>query len=141
MLKVAPEKFWDFSAALFKQQTEFFDARVANEGRNKTYERLAKIAGQVGVNESQVMGLLKISEDPNDQAHAQVGNGVTVDIKRMVKVSAGSCSFRPTDCMANTLRRTARWESMSLRLYFSMYGDPDKREYVLTRPGTRGTLH
>jgi protein-disulfide isomerase len=87
VLRVAPEKFWDFSAALFKQQTEFFDARVANEGRNKTYERLAKIAGQSGVNESQVLELLKISENPQDEANAHVGNAVTPDVKRMVKVS------------------------------------------------------
>lgn len=104
MLKVAPEKFWDFSAALFKQQTDFFDARVANEGRNKTYERLAKIAGQTGVNESQVLELLKINEDPNDQAHAHSGNGVTTDIKRMVKVSAGNCGFRLADSVADTFQ-------------------------------------
>lgn len=87
VLRVAPEKFWDFSAALFKQQAEFFDARVVNEGRNKTYERLAKIAGQTGVNESQVFELLKINENPQDESQIHVGNGVTSDVKRMVKVS------------------------------------------------------
>lgn len=87
-MKIAPEKFWEFSATLFKHQTEFFDACVANEPRNKTYERLAKIAGKIGLNEKQVLDLLAINEDPRNEAQMHVGNGVTSDIKRMVKVSA-----------------------------------------------------
>ena len=87
VLKIAPEKFWDFSAALFKNQTEFFDAYTANEPRNKTYGRLAKLAGNVGVNESQILGLLKVNENTADQGQLNSGNQVTNDIKQMVKVS------------------------------------------------------
>lgn len=87
VLKIAPEKFWDFSAALFKSQTEFFDAYTANETRNKTYQRLAKVAGSVGVNENQVLGLLKVNENTADQSQLNNGNQVTNEIKQMVKVS------------------------------------------------------
>ena len=87
VLKIAPEKFWDFSAAFFKSQTEFFDAYTANETRNKTYQRLAKVAGSVGVNENQVLGLLKVNENTADQSQLNNGNQVTYEIKQMVKVS------------------------------------------------------
>lgn len=88
VLKIAPEKFWDFSAALFKDQTEFFDAKTARETRNQTYQRLAKVAGQVGINESQVFELLKVNENTADQEKLHDGNQVTNDIKQMVKVRA-----------------------------------------------------
>ncbi|KAJ5092230.1 hypothetical protein NUU61_007100 [Penicillium alfredii] len=85
VLRVTPEKFWDFSAALFKRQTEFFDVSVVNETRNKTYERLAKIAGEVGVDQKKVLDLLIISETPRDDGQLNSGNQVTNDIKWMVK--------------------------------------------------------
>lgn len=88
VLKIAPEKFWDFSAALFKGQAEFFDANTARETRNQTYQRLAKVAGQVGINESQVFELLKVNENTADQGKLHDGNQVTNDIKQMVKVRA-----------------------------------------------------
>jgi len=86
VLKISPNKFWDFSAALFKQQTEFFDANTVNETRNKTYERLARIAGSVGVDEDQVLKLLIISDKPGEDGSLNSGNGVTNDIKLMTKV-------------------------------------------------------
>jgi len=86
VLRLAPEKFWEFSAALFKHQTEFFDVSVVNETRNKTYERLAKIAGSVGVDEKKFLGLLMIPETSSpDQLN--IGNQVTDDIKWMTKAS------------------------------------------------------
>ncbi|KAL1883541.1 hypothetical protein Plec18167_002545 [Paecilomyces lecythidis] len=87
VLKLAPEKFWEFSAALFKQQKEFFDENVVNETRNKTYERLAKIAGNIGVDESEVLKLLLISDKPGEGGSLNSGNGVTNDIKFMTKVN------------------------------------------------------
>lgn len=86
VLRLAPEKFWDFSSALFKRQTEFFDVSLVNETRNKTYERLAKVAGSVGLDESKVLDLLKVSESPGEDGQLNVGNQVTNDIKLMVKV-------------------------------------------------------
>lgn len=111
VLRLAPEKFWEFSAALFKHQTEFFDVSVVNETRNKTYERLAKIAGSVGVDEKKFLGLLMIPETSSpDQLN--IGNQVTDDIKWMTKVGeAGPCCRRRT-CL--TPDRQAEWlESMS----------------------------
>jgi len=87
VLKLAPEKFWDFSAALFKRQTDFFDVSVVNETRNKTYERLAKIAGSIGVEESQILKLLTVSDIPSEGGNLNIGNGVTDDIKFMTKTN------------------------------------------------------
>lgn len=88
VLKIAPEKFWDFSAALFEQQTEFFDVSVVNETRNNTYERLAKIAASVGVDEHKVLDLLTVSATPGAGGELNSGNQVTNDIKLMIKVCA-----------------------------------------------------
>ena len=55
VLKLNPDKFWDFSAKLFDQQADFFDVNIVNETRNATYKRLAKIAASVGVDEDQGM--------------------------------------------------------------------------------------
>ncbi|KAE8390663.1 thioredoxin-like protein [Aspergillus alliaceus] len=85
VLRVAPGKFWEFSAALFKQQKDFFDVNVVNETRNKTYERLARIAGSVGVEEQEVLDLLTVSDQASHDGHLNIGNRVTNDIKLMVK--------------------------------------------------------
>lgn len=86
ILKIAPEKFWEFSAALFRHQEEFFDLSVVNETRNKTYERLAQIAGGVGVNEQEILKLLVVSGESGENGDLNIGNRVTDDIKAMVKV-------------------------------------------------------
>lgn len=85
VLRLAPDKFWDFSAKLFEQQKDFFDVYVVNETRNETYRRLAKIAGEVGVDEGEVYGLLEVRDKEVDGS-ANVGNKVTDDVKLMVKV-------------------------------------------------------
>ncbi|KAJ5677444.1 uncharacterized protein N7477_003077 [Penicillium maclennaniae] len=85
VLRLSPERFWDFSAALFKRQTEFFDVSLVNETRNKTYERLAQIAGSVGLDESKVLELLRIPESSGEDGQLNTGNQVTNDIKLMVK--------------------------------------------------------
>lgn len=86
VLKTNPDKFWDFSKALFDKQTDFFDVNVVNETRNKTYERLAKIAGEVGVDSKKIYQLLEVSDKPDKDGNTNTGNGVTDDIKIMVKV-------------------------------------------------------
>ncbi|KAK4987259.1 hypothetical protein LTR50_004771 [Elasticomyces elasticus] len=87
VLKTSPDKFWEFSSALFDKQTDFFDVNVVNEGRNATYKRLAKLAGGVGVDESKVLKLLEIPDKPGDDGSLNSGNGVTDDIKQMVKAN------------------------------------------------------
>ncbi|KAL9009641.1 MAG: hypothetical protein Q9173_005352 [Seirophora scorigena] len=87
VLRLAPAKFWDFSKVLFNHQKEFFDVNVVKETRNETYGRLAKLASGVGVDEGEVYGLLEIADQPGDDGGLNTGNGVTNDVKVMVKVS------------------------------------------------------
>ncbi|MCJ1272666.1 hypothetical protein MMC21_000453 [Puttea exsequens] len=87
VLRLSPDKFWPFSAALFEHQKEFFDVNVVKEARNDTYKRLAKVAGSVGLDEGKVYGLLEVSDKPNEDGSLNVGNQVTNDIKLMVKAN------------------------------------------------------
>ena len=95
ILRLAPEKFYDFSAQLFKEQKEYFDVNVVNETRNDTYRRLAKVAGKVGVDEGEVYGLLEVGGKPDKDGALNVGNKVTDDVKLMVKVSAALFGLGP----------------------------------------------
>lgn len=88
VLKVAPNKFWDFSAKLFEHQKEYFDVNVVNELRNDTYKRLAKLAGSVdGIEESKILELLVVSDTPDKDGGLNIGNGTTNDVKQMVKAN------------------------------------------------------
>lgn len=87
VLQIRPEKFWEFSNALFQQQKEFFDVNVVNETRNNTYKRLAKIAGSVGVDEQQVFEKLRISDKASDDGSLNIGNQVTNDFKVLIKMA------------------------------------------------------
>jgi len=87
VLKLSPDRFWDFAAALFDAQTDFFDVNVVNETRNNTYKRLAKIAAGVGVQEADVLALLEVVDKPASDGSLNIGNGVTNDLKVMVKVN------------------------------------------------------
>ncbi|KAI4130067.1 MAG: hypothetical protein LQ338_001918 [Usnochroma carphineum] len=87
VLRLAPGKFWEFSKLLFDHQKEFFDVNVVKETRNETYKRLAKLAGEVGVDEGKVYGLLEVRDKPGEDGSLNIGNGVTDDIKVMVKVN------------------------------------------------------
>lgn len=86
VLQTDPQKFWAFSKALFDKQTSFFDTNIVHEPRNKSYERLAQIAGHVGLDDKKVYSLLEISDKPDKDGSTNTGNGVTNDIKLMVKV-------------------------------------------------------
>ena len=90
VLRLAPDKFWPFSDALFEHQKEFFDVSVVHEARNDTYKRLAKLAGSVGLEESEVFELLEISDKPGEGGSLNTGNMVTDDVKLMVKVSTST---------------------------------------------------
>lgn len=87
VLRLAPEKFWKYSKILFEHQKEYFDVNVVKEVRNETYKRLGKLAAEVGVDEGQVYGLLEISDKPGEDGALNIGNGVTDDVKVMVKVN------------------------------------------------------
>ncbi|KAK4167261.1 thioredoxin-like protein [Cladorrhinum sp. PSN259] len=84
--RLSPQKFWDFSSALFDSQKDYFDVNVVNETRNATYRRLAKLAREsVGVDEEQVYKLLEISDKPAEDGSLNTGNAVTADVKLVVK--------------------------------------------------------
>ncbi|KAK4890598.1 hypothetical protein LTR27_010760 [Elasticomyces elasticus] len=87
VLQTNPDKFWEFSKALFAESDKFYDVNVVNETRNATYERLSKIAGGVGVDEKKVYDLLMISDKPDKDDSLNTGNAVTNDIKLMVKAN------------------------------------------------------
>ncbi|KAI9811339.1 MAG: hypothetical protein M1827_005499 [Pycnora praestabilis] len=87
VLRTSPDKFFTFSAALFEHSNEFYDVNVVNETRNKTYERLAKLAGSVGIDEKKIYGLLEVSDKPAKDGSLNVGNGVTDDLKLLVKAN------------------------------------------------------
>ncbi|KAK8181607.1 thioredoxin-like protein [Phyllosticta capitalensis] len=86
VLRLAPDRFYAFSKALFDAQTEYFDVSVVNETRNATYRRLAKVAASVGLDEREVYGLLEIPEKA-DEGSLNAGNKVTDDVKVMVKTN------------------------------------------------------
>jgi len=87
VLKLQPAKFVAFSTKLFERQKEYFDVNVVHEARNETYTRLAKLAAEVGVDEGEVLGLLRVGDKPGEGGALNVGNGVTDDIKLMVKAN------------------------------------------------------
>ncbi|KAK4499454.1 hypothetical protein PRZ48_009969 [Zasmidium cellare] len=85
VLQTDASKFWDFSRALFEKQTEFFDVNTVNETRNKTYERLAKIAGSTGLDEKTIFSKLEVSDKPDKDGSLNIGNQVTNDLKPLIK--------------------------------------------------------
>ena len=88
VLRLAPSKFWEYSALLFQHQKEYFDVNVVHESRNETYKRLARLAAQVeGVEEASVLQLLTVSDKPGPDGALNSGNRVTDDVKQMVKAN------------------------------------------------------
>ncbi|KAK5953077.1 hypothetical protein OHC33_005645 [Knufia fluminis] len=88
VLNLAPENFWEFSAALFEKQEEYFDVNVVHESRNQTYKRLAKLAAETtGVDEKKYYELLEISDKPGPDGGLNIGNKVTDDVKYMTKTN------------------------------------------------------
>lgn len=59
---------------------------MVNETRNQTYERLSKLASEVGVEEKGVYELLEVQDKAGEDGSLNIGNGVTDDLKVMVKV-------------------------------------------------------
>lgn len=87
VLKLQPTKFWDFSKALFDDAQSFYDVNVVHETRNQTYERLAKIGAKVGVDEKEMYKLLHIDDKPASDGSLNTGNGVTNELKVLVKMN------------------------------------------------------
>lgn len=87
VLKLQPGRFWEFSKALFDESASFYDVNIVNETRNQSYKRLAKIGASVGLNEQEMYDLLKISDKPAEDGSLNTGNGVTNDLKVLVKMN------------------------------------------------------
>jgi protein-disulfide isomerase len=87
VLRLAPERFWQFSDVLFDEQKDFFDVSVVNETRNDTYRRLAKVAAKAGVDEDKVYELLVIPDKAGEDGGLNVGNQVTNDLKVITKMN------------------------------------------------------
>jgi len=87
VLKLQPAKFWDFSKALFDDAQSFYDVNVVHETRNQTYQRLAKIGAKVGIDEKEMYKLLHIDDKPASDGSLNTGNGVTNELKVLVKMN------------------------------------------------------
>lgn len=72
---------------MFDDAKSFYDVNVVNETRNKTYERLAKVGAKVGINEQELLKLLWIDDKPASDGSLNTGNGVTNDVKVLVKIN------------------------------------------------------
>ncbi len=60
---------------------------VVNETRNQSYQRLAKIGANAGIDEQKMFELLKIPDKAIDDGSLNIGNGVTNDLKVLVKMN------------------------------------------------------
>ncbi|KAJ2893809.1 hypothetical protein MKZ38_008218 [Zalerion maritima] len=88
VLQINPEKFWNYSAELFKHQKEYFDTEVVNETRNETYKRLVNLASDTcGIDAGKMMDLLVVSDEPTSDGTMNGGNKVTNDVKMITKMS------------------------------------------------------
>ncbi|CAK7262917.1 hypothetical protein SEPCBS119000_000219 [Sporothrix epigloea] len=82
-----PALFWDFSAALFREQKAYMDVNVVNEGRNATYRRLATLAGSVSaqLDAAAIYKELEVAGTPGADGSVNTGNAVTNDLKLVIK--------------------------------------------------------
>ncbi|KAI0999952.1 hypothetical protein K3495_g8247 [Podosphaera aphanis] len=87
VLRIDETKFWRFSQALFAESRSFYDVSVVSELRNQTYARLATLASSVGVPRAAVFDLLTIPDKPGEDGALNCGNGVTTDLKLLIKMA------------------------------------------------------
>ena len=86
--RVRPDRFWDFSAALFAAQKDYFDVSVVSETRNATYRRLARLAAEsAAADEDEVYRLLEIPTAAAADGSLNSGNAVTNDLKVVIKIA------------------------------------------------------
>lgn len=75
--RVDPSKFWDYSLALFANQTRYYDSSTATETRLDMYKRLAKLAETVGLKAEDVLKHLNFEPVQIGSAEGHnVGNAV-----------------------------------------------------------------
>ncbi|EJD35965.1 hypothetical protein AURDEDRAFT_154732 [Auricularia subglabra TFB-10046 SS5] len=83
VLRLAPERFWDYATALFEHQDEYFDIPTADLTPTQIRAKLAALAASVigQDKEAAVLDLLALKGSPNG------GNAVTDDLKYLIKFS------------------------------------------------------
>jgi hypothetical protein len=76
--RVDPSKFWDYSLALFANQTRYYDSSTATETRLDMYKRLAKLAEEsTGLRAEDVLKYLNFEPIQVGSAEGHnVGNAV-----------------------------------------------------------------
>lgn len=85
--QLAPNKFWEFSSALFQKSEEYYDSSLWGESRKETYERLAELAyDSASIDKKTFLEYLAI--DPQAPAgQKNGGNRATNDLKLWIKYS------------------------------------------------------
>ena len=73
--------------ALFDDAKAYYDVNIVHEARNDTYKRLAALGGTVGVDEKEMLKLLLIADKPAEDGSLNTGNGVTNELKVLVKMN------------------------------------------------------
>ena len=141
------DKFWQFSKALFDKQKDFFDANVVSETRNKTYERLSKVAGSVGIDEKapkvlsdgiqRVYGFDPPREHGHNAVEAMFGvldaadGSVNKQGRRLTDRACDQCKQRKIRCSSSNERScescTAKGISCTYLLDRKKRGPPSKR--------------
>ncbi|KAG1766365.1 hypothetical protein EV702DRAFT_1150238 [Suillus placidus] len=117
VVHAAPEKFWTFSLALFKQQAEFFDGPSSNMTPLQIREKLASIAAQVITEEQVAMfkDLLKLKPTPNG------GVGVTDDLKYTIKFARQNGVH---------VSPTVLWDGLIANQISSSWGEKEWSEFL-----------
>ncbi|OJA17710.1 hypothetical protein AZE42_07450 [Rhizopogon vesiculosus] len=115
--RAAPEKFWPFSIALFKQQDEFFDIPSSTMTPLQIREKLGNIAAQL-ITKEQVITfkeLLTLKPTPNG------GNAVTDDLKYTVKFSRQNGVH---------VSPTVLWDGLVANQISSSWGEKEWTEFL-----------
>ncbi|KAG2054925.1 hypothetical protein BDR06DRAFT_954842 [Suillus hirtellus] len=117
VVRAAPEQFWTFSLALFKQQGEFFDGPSSNMTPLQIREKLANIAAQVITEEQLVTfkDLLKLKPSPNG------GIGVTDDLKYTIKFARQNGVH---------VSPTVLWDGLIANQISSSWGEKEWTEFL-----------
>jgi len=117
VVRAAPEQFWTFSLALFKQQGEFFDGPSSNMTPLQVREKLTNIAAQVITEEQLVMfkDLLKLKPSPNG------GIGVTDDLKYTIKFARQNGVH---------VSPTVLWDGLIANQISSSWGEKEWSEFL-----------
>ncbi|KZT29378.1 hypothetical protein NEOLEDRAFT_1107084 [Neolentinus lepideus HHB14362 ss-1] len=118
--RVAPEKFWAFSLALFKKQTDFFDIPSSNLTPIQIREQLAAVFGEVAGQDkvAAFKDLLTLKSTPNG------GVAVTDDLKYNVKFSRQNGIH---------VSPTVLWDGIVANEISSSWGEKEWSEFLATK--------